>query len=222
MFATPGQPNRRLRRLTVVPTRPLICVGTFLVLTGCTSGKTAPAARSAPPNSAASPAPATTALEVTSNAKPLRGGWCSVGELTARYGGLVSPMTGEHPAPITVWNVSHSTCRLPTYPTVALFTGRDRLPFRFQHGGAYIQDRPGPSLTLTPRVAAHFLIATYRCDVKSISEVSRLDIKVVPTNAVTRVSFPAGYAGPVIDYCGPAASDPGNTVEVGPYVPGSA
>jgi hypothetical protein len=75
---------------------------------------------------------------------------------------------------------------------------------------------------VAPGGAAHFLIAKYRCDVKSVAAATAVVIVVVPPKNVVRVSLPLGYAGPTIDYCGPASSDPGNTVQVGPYSPGTA
>jgi hypothetical protein len=129
-------------------------------------------------------------------------------------------MTGEHAALVTVWNVSRNRCRLPDYPTVALFAARDRLPFRFQRGGAYIQDRPRRSVVVASGAAAHFLVAKYRCDVESLTRATAVVIEAAPT--AIRATLPAGGAGPTIDDCGPASSDPGNTVEVGPYEPGPA
>lgn len=216
------QPKPRLTCLIVMRTSLLVGVGVLLTaMTGCTSATPVHVASSTPGPTSTSQAPAITAVPAaTSTATPLPGAWCRGTQLAARYGGRVSPMTGEHSALITVWNVSRSSCRLPAYPTVALFAGRDRLPFRFQRGGAYIQDRPRPSVVVALRAAAHFLIAKYRCDVKSETAVTTVGIGAVPR--VIRVPLPAGYAGPTLEYCGPASNDPGNTVEVGPYILGPA
>ena len=135
-------------------------------------------------------------------------------------------MTGEHSALITVWNVSHTRCRLPTYPRIWLLHGQRHLPFHFQHGGMYVQDRPRGSASVAMGAAENFIVAKYRCDAGISAHVTGLEIDLVATKDVLRVAFPAGYAGPTMDYCkpfsGPASSDPGNKVEMGPYQPGVA
>ncbi len=133
-------------------------------------------------------------------------------------------MTGEHSALVTVWNVSHDNCRLPVYPTIALLNGRHPLPFGFQDNGMYVHDRPGARIVLLPGAAANFLVAKYRCDVGDMATVTAIAVSIRPDSL--SVGLPTGDAGPTLAYCksyrGSASGDPGNTVEIGPYVRGQA
>jgi hypothetical protein len=219
-----GQPEVPLVRHRYMRCGLMTVVLIVLALAGCTSTGSGRTVTSSPPPAAARSSTSAVVPALASNARPLAGGWCSARQLAVKYSGGASAMTGEHSALISVWNVSHTKCRVSTYPRVELFHGGTRLPFGYRHGGMYIQDKPGSRLLLAPGAAANFLVAKYRCDAGDTSSVTGLALKIPPL--AIRIGFPAGYAGPTMAYCqafrGSASRDPGNTVEIGPYVRGVA
>jgi hypothetical protein len=210
------------RQYSVRATPPLIAA---LLLSACTtahpSGATTPSSpASSSPTRVVSAPPA-----LVSTARPLRNGVCSARQLVAQYAGGVSPETGEHPAMINVWNVSHVSCQLRGYPQVELRSGSQPLPFRYHRGGEYIQNQRPVVVRLRPGGAAHLLIAKYRCDSGSLAAVTRVAIAPAPRHGWDVAQLPSDDAGPHLDLCkaftGTTASDPGNTVQVGLFEPGN-
>jgi hypothetical protein len=69
-------------------------------------------------------------------------------------------------------------------------------------------------------------IAKYRCDSGPLHPVSALRLYVAKNSRPLAVALPAQASSGHLDYCraasGASSSDPGNTVEIGPYARGSA
>jgi hypothetical protein len=178
-----------------------------------------------PTPSAASTLPASpTPPAVASNAKPLRDGSCSLRQLVGVFAGGVSPETGEHSAVINVWNVSQTACTLGGYPRVQLRAAVKPLPFRYRVGGEYINDRPSSRLRLPPGQGVHFVIAKYRCDSGTLAAVTTVGYQVSARVAMSTLALPRDEGVSTLDFCkpfhGPTRDDPGNLVQVGPFVAG--
>jgi hypothetical protein len=136
-------------------------------------------------------------------------------------------MTGEHSVLVNIQNVSAAACRLPAYPAAIALRDRARtLPFRYRHGGLYIQAKPSRSIALAPRAFAHVEVAKYRCDAGTLRPVTSLRLFVSRHGRALTIALPQPSGTAELDYCraasGPNGSDPGNTVEVGPFEAGPA
>jgi len=138
----------------------------------------------------------------------------------------ISPQTGEHGRVFALINRAATACALDGTPTIALYAGRRRLPFRYRFSAGHRKRRYSSSaaphrVIVQPGRAAFFLAAKYRCDLGVAAAASFVVAQMPGRRQALRLALPprgAGYGVGDFDYCrdsrGRGAGAPGSYIDL--------
>jgi hypothetical protein len=144
---------------------------------------------------------------------------CRAADLVLEYGPRISPMTGEHGDYYVLVNRGKTTCGLAGYPGITLEDPSGTpMKFRYSHHSEYVTTATPRPVTLRPGTAAYVLVAKYRCDIGSVSNVAAIRLTLPgPDHIVLVGRVPdSGYGVSVLSYYQGGPDDPGQLVGVSP------
>ncbi len=142
---------------------------------------------------------------------------CSPSQLSLGAGPAVSAATGEWSLSLAVTNRG-GPCRLSGAANLGLYDARGALPFARATHNQYQRFVAALALVM-PRGAHVDLLATkYRCDLGVSRQATRATVGISTFSGTAHLTY-RGTALRLMGWCKGGASDPGNTLVVGPLVP---
>ncbi|MEO3935857.1 DUF4232 domain-containing protein [Dermatophilaceae bacterium Soc4.6] len=146
---------------------------------------------------------------------------CSTADLSLGHGEDVTAQTGENPLMYALTNIGPTSCLLLGYPSLGLYDGSGhRLALRYNTstGAQYVSSDPPAAVILEPGGIGYFLLAKYRCDTGHLSDTTTIRVGLPDQRQPLTDRAVGAEGGATLSYCQGGADDPGQVVEISPFV----